>query len=169
MLSSIGMHVLSRGVAVLCVILVGAGCASPAIENPSTPPDAVELEVSGKRLDLSRSGLTKLPPYVVDRVGLEELDISNNVLSGALPSEIGRLVNLRVLDASGNRMTGVPAEIGKLGNLRVLDLSNNRLTGLPLEMGQLSNLETLDLSGNDIAKQDLDAIRKNIPQANIIE
>lgn len=166
----------SRGVVAVGLLLVGAGCASPAIPNPPLSQGApVEsgavqpVPAKGSGLDLSGQSLAKLPQYVLDMTGLEVLDISNNNLTGALPSEIGRLTNLRVLDASGNQMTGVPAEVGKLRNLRTLDLSNNRLTGLPLELGQLSNLETLDLSGNDIAKQDLDAIRKSIPQAKIIE
>ncbi len=167
------MHDVSRALAIAAVLVfLGVGCTTQVPQQQDEPSPSVDdaaLTVAGKRLDLSRSGLTSLPPYVFERSGLEMLDVSNNALTGALPSEIGKLTGLRVLDASGNRMTGVPAEIGRLRELRVLDLSNNRLTGLPLELGQLSNLETLDLSGNDVSKQDLDAIRKNIPQANIVE
>lgn len=169
------MQIISRGVIVVGLLLVGAGCASPAASNPPLPlgtpvePAAPPAPAKGSGLDLSGQGLAELPQYVLDMTGLESLDISNNNLTGALPSEIGRLTNLKVLDASGNQMTGVPAEVGKLRDLRTLDLSNNSLTGLPMELGQLSHLETLDLSGNDIAKQDLDAIRKNIPQAKIVE
>jgi internalin A len=170
------MHSSTIGsVLLLALLLVGAGCAQPAVKNATdasevpVATDAKEAAASGNSLDLRGDGLEKLPSYVLDMTGLEALDISNNQLTGALPSEIGKLTNLKVLNASGNLMTGVPAEIGKLRELRTLNLSNNRLTGLPMELGQLSNLETLDLSGNDIAKQDLDGIRKNIPNAKIIE
>lgn len=124
---------------------------------------------NSKTLDLSGQGLEKLPSYVLSRTDLEELNISNNKLAGALPSEIVKLTNLKVLNASNNLMTGVPAEIGHLPNLEVLDLSNNQLTGLPNELGQLSKLKILNLSGNDYSKQDLDIIRNGLPSdVNII-
>ncbi len=122
-----------------------------------------------KGLDLSGQGLEKLPSYVLSRTDLEELNISDNKLTGALPSEIGKLTKLKVLNASNNLMTGVPAEIGHLPNLEVLDLSNNQLTGLPNELGQLSKLKILNLSGNDYSEQDLDIIIKGLPSdVNII-
>ena len=114
-------------------------------------------------LDLSGQGLEKLPSSVLSRTDLEELNISNNKLTGALPSEIGKLTKLKVLNASNNLMTGVPAEVGHLPNLEVLDLSNNQLTGLPNELGQLSKLKVLNLSGNNYSKQDLDVIKKGLP------
>ena len=118
---------------------------------------------NSKTLDLSGQGLEKLPSYVLSRTDLEELNISNNKLTGALPSEIGKLTNLKVLNASNNLMAGVPAEIGHLPNLEVLDLSNNQLTGLPNELGQLSKLKILNLSGNDYSEQDLEIIRNVLP------
>lgn len=114
-------------------------------------------------LDLSNQGLEKLPAYVLKMSNLEELNISNNRLGGALPAEIHDLRNLRVLDASNNLMTGVPAEVGQLQNLEVLNLSNNKLTGLPYELGNLKKLRVLNLSGNDYSKQDLEVIKKGLP------
>ena len=127
-------------------------------------------EISARKsLDLSGQGLEKLPSYVLSRTDLEELNISNNKLTGALPSEIGKLTKLKVLNASNNLMTGVPAEVGHLPNLEVLDLSNNQLTGLPNELGQLTKLKVLNLSGNDYSVQDLDIIIKGLPSdVNII-
>lgn len=117
----------------------------------------------GNSLNLGGKGLEKLPSYVLEDPSLEQLDISNNNLTGALPAEIRHLSNLRVLNASNNKMTGVPAEIGQLEKLEVLNLSNNQLTGLPYEMGNLKNLKVLDLSGNDYAEQDLEIIKQGLP------
>ncbi len=98
-----------------------------------------------------------------------ELNVSHNKLTGAIQSQIGQLVNLKILNASDNQMTGVPAEVGRLQNLEVLDLSNNQLTGLPNELGNLKNLKTLNLSGNNYSVQDLDGIRAKLPSTvNII-
>ena len=120
-------------------------------------------------LDLSNKNLEKIPDYVFDRSELEELNVSHNKLNGGIQSQIGRLKNLKILNASNNLMTGVPAEIGQLTKLESLDLSNNQLTGLPNELGNLKNLKTLNLSGNDYSVQDLNGIRANLPSSvNII-
>ena len=124
---------------------------------------------SSNSLDLSGQGLDKLPANVLSMTSLEELDISKNELTGALPAEIRHLKNLRILNASDNDMTGVPAEVGQLENLEILNLSNNKLTGLPYELGNLKNLKVLDLSGNDYATQDLERIKQGLsPDTQII-
>lgn len=157
------------------LVLLGAGCIGNApstaqVDSPSAAPAAVAPAApSAVRLDLSGTGLTKVPAYVFDRTELEELDLSDNSLTGALPAEIRHLQRLRVLDASGNRMTGVPAEIGQLSALQDLDLSENELTGLPLELGNLQNLRRLDLRGNAVSQQDLAAIRARLKDTEIIE
>lgn len=133
-------------------------------EEVSTTP----ISFSGSKEDLSGQGLEKLPMSVFNNTGLVELDVSNNKLTGALPSEINKLKNLKILNASNNLMTGVSAEIGQLQNLEILDLSNNQLTGLPYELGNLQKLKTLNLSGNNYSQQDLDIIKKSLPQTTEI-
>lgn len=123
----------------------------------------------GIMLDLSNRGLFKVPEYVFERTDIETLDLSDNNLTGALQAEVRHLKNLRTLDLSGNKFTGVPAEVGQLEKLEVLDLSDNMLTGLPYELGNLRNLKTLDLSGNDYSEIDLAEIRKKLPAVTTIK
>jgi Leucine-rich repeat (LRR) protein len=115
-----------------------------------------------KILDISGQGLDKLPAYVLNLTGLEELNISNNNITGALPSQMQNLRKLKILNASNNLMTGVPAEIGQLSNLEILDLSNNQLTGLPNELANLKKLKVLNLSGNNYSVQDLEVIKRGL-------
>lgn len=137
--------------------------------NQISPGELENGVVEGeKALDLSGSGLNKIPDSVFDQTDLEELDVSDNNLTGAIQAEIRKLSNLRVLIASNNLMTGVPAEIGQLQKLEILDLSNNKLTGLPNELGNLKNLEMLDLSGNDYSEADLNYIRSKLPSSTTI-
>ncbi|KAK9224749.1 hypothetical protein WN943_009785 [Citrus x changshan-huyou] len=71
-------------------------------------------------------------------------DISIDEL-GRIPSEIGALSRLKVLDLSYNRLTG------NLTNLTHLDLSLNQLSGrLPQEVGNLKNLVSLFLDNNNL-------------------
>jgi Leucine-rich repeat (LRR) protein len=122
-----------------------------------------------KKLDLSNQQLDKIPENVFKQINLEELNISNNKISGAIQAEIRHLQNLKVLNASNNLMTGIPAEIGQLEKLEVLDLSNNQLTGLPYELGNLKNLKVLNISGNNYSEFDLNIIRQKLPvSVNII-
>ncbi len=155
---------------VLMVVVVGyllsTGSYSPPINNQTQGTPSGQQVPSGKVLNLSGRGLTNIPSYVFNQTSLEELNVSNNFLTGAIQSQIGQLKNLKILNASNNQMTGVPAEVGQLQNLRVLDLSNNKLTGLPNELGNLKNLETLNLSRNQYSQQDLDVILKGLP-ANV--
>lgn len=144
--------------AIAALLLSGAGCSglgdtgSSEVGSPSAAASATLIDLRGQRLE-------KLPASVLEATALTVLNISGNRLTGALPSEIGKLKKLRILRAKGNLMTGVPAEIGQLTELRELDLSNNKLTGLPLELGNLKNLRRLDLRGNEVSLQDLEAIR----------
>lgn len=155
------------------MLMMGAGCAVsvPATVTTPTPetPAAPSAATSSTALDLSNSGLTRLPQSVFTNTAITSFDVSHNALTGSLPGEIRFLQNLRTLDASDNAMTGVPAELGQLVNLHILDLSNNQLTGLPNELGQLKQLQRLDLRGNTITKQDLDVIRASLTATEILE
>ncbi len=66
-------------------------------------------------------------------------------LTGEIPKEIGKLINLQELYLENNQLTGeIPKEIGKLTNLQRLYLNNNQLTGeIPKEIGKLMNLRYL--------------------------
>ena len=74
------------------------------------------------------------------------LDLEYNSLSGAVPPEIGGLINLRYLSLGSNQLTGtLPPEMGNLTRLEVLTLNDNRLWGpLPDAMTALSVLHRFE-------------------------
>ncbi|KAK8971220.1 Leucine-rich repeat receptor-like serine/threonine-protein kinase BAM1 [Platanthera guangdongensis] len=84
---------------------------------------------------------------------LNVLNLSNNLLSGAIPASISNLSFLETLILSGNRFSGkIPGSIGILRHAEKLDLSRNELIGsIPLQIGQCGRLTYLDLSGNNIS------------------
>ncbi|KAL1190955.1 Receptor-like protein 1 [Cardamine amara subsp. amara] len=81
------------------------------------------------------------------------LDLSNNQISGDIPTEIGDLENIRSLNLSGNHLTGsIPNSFSKLKDLGSLDLSNNKLDGnIPPMLADLNSLGYFNVSCNNLS------------------
>ncbi|MBK7339515.1 MAG: hypothetical protein IPQ10_07845 [Saprospiraceae bacterium] len=111
------------------------------------------LQLSGLQvLNLSSNGIQDEIPYeLYDLRELQVIDLSyNGGLRGGIADQIEKLSNLRVLQMSGNKLSGLfPKSICKLASLEELSLTRNEFYGtLPTELGQLSNLKYLRLGFN---------------------
>lgn len=105
----------------------------------------IRIELSGKNL----SG--KIPDDIFMFPYLEEIDLSDNQLSGELIPALGNMsscASLKYLNLSNNNFTGrIPS--GSNPGLETYDLSNNMLSGnIPEEIGLFSSLRVLDFGGN---------------------
>jgi hypothetical protein len=88
--------------------------------------------------------LVELPSEVGRLTALEILDLTSNHLT-ALPEELGSCLKLTELEASHNRLAFVPASLGNLVGLVEIDLSSNELTTIPSELARLTALRHLKL------------------------
>lgn len=87
---------------------------------------------------------------------ITSIDIQNNYdLGGTIPTDIAMLASsLTSLQLSGLKLEGtIPSEIGNLGNLELLNLATNMLSGpIPTTLALLQNLEVLVLRDNQLKK-----------------
>jgi Leucine-rich repeat (LRR) protein len=103
-------------------------------------------------LDVSFNMLTgTLSSEIGDLVDLTVFSVGVNALSGSFPPSMGLLSHLRSLSADINFLDGsIPPEVAYL-NLSTLYVSINSISGpLPSELGRLTNLVNLDVSENRI-------------------
>ncbi|KAL6009207.1 hypothetical protein ACLOJK_022434 [Asimina triloba] len=114
-----------------------------------------------KIFDINSNGLSAALPDSVANLSTqleEELGMASNMIFGSLPSGIGNLVNLTLLDLEQNMLTGaIPLNIGKLRKMVELYMFDNKLSGeIPNSFCNMTKLNVLYLSENNL--------EGNIPQ-----
>ncbi|XP_057793587.1 receptor protein-tyrosine kinase CEPR2 [Salvia miltiorrhiza] len=111
--------------------------------------------VTGISLDnLSLSG--QISPSLSALRGLASLVLTSHSLTGPLPGELSKCSHLKVLNVSGNYLTGSIPDLSMLTNLESLDLSVNSFTGpLPRWVGNLTGLVSLGLGWNTYDEGDI--------------
>ncbi len=87
-----------------------------------------------------------------DNGRVSELRLFANQLSGEIPAELGKLINLTLLSLAKNHLTGeIPHELARLTELTGLGLYSNQLRGeIPRWLGRLVNLTGLGLGDNQL-------------------
>ncbi|CAH9129711.1 unnamed protein product [Cuscuta epithymum] len=104
-----------------------------------------------EKIDVTWKGMV----YEFDRnLGyLNSIDLSSNMLSGEIPTEITSLVELVSLNLSRNNLTGqIPLSIGNLAKLDALDLSSNHLSGsIPQSLALIHDMGVLNVSNNNLS------------------
>ncbi|KAL4561046.1 hypothetical protein LXL04_033208 [Taraxacum kok-saghyz] len=97
-----------------------------------------------------------IPPSLINSGRIKFLDLSENYLSGPIPSDtFSTCSSLRVLSLSKNDLQGpIPSSISQCTSLNHLNLSKNRFSGTPdfsTGLWLLTRIRTLDLSHNALS------------------
>lgn len=122
-------------------------------DGASIPPEINSLTELGT-LHITRAGIKgELPSELGLMKKLDIIELPSNKFTGHTPKEIFTK-QLRILELSDNLLSGsIPREIAACNeSMTVLNLSENNLSGeLPSEIGFLSNLANLQLQGNNFS------------------
>ncbi|KAE9462380.1 hypothetical protein C3L33_05712, partial [Rhododendron williamsianum] len=122
-----------------------------AKNNVSNLPSGIGRLTSLQRLFLGRNSLCTLPDTIGKLSGLRKLILKGNNGLRALPESIFKLVHLYELDLSDCNFSHLPSEIGDLVYLEVLDLGNNGFRSLPESICKIHRLEDLDLNNCNLS------------------
>ncbi len=124
-------------------IWFASGVIPASVTNAYIPESIGDLNELKAFVMSSGSGKGQLNGAIPERfwylTKLRFVTLTNNNLSGTIPSTIGNLVNMEkfLLNATSDTMdvTGaVPAEIGLLTKMTDFNISGTRITSLPLEL-----------------------------------
>jgi len=86
-----------------------------------------------------------------------------------LPTSIGILQNLKMLNLSSNKLTSIPQILCSLKNLEALYLNNNRLKNIPIGLQKLPLLKKIDVRGNLLLNERDYSIRVKKKQKIIVK
>lgn len=99
-----------------------------------------------------------IPSELGNLTRLKVIDLHRNNLNGSIPLSLGRIAGLKSLDFSGNRLTGTVPSLS-FPVLSVIDLSQNLLTGsIPSIISTCHSLIKIDFSRNRLTGRIPDSI-----------
>ena len=137
----------------------GVGCIDPC-DDYLDGPGCTAGRVTGLALrnNSLRGSLTGWHG-VGQMTNLTHLDMSHNLLSGVLPTQLGRINHVDLLSFRANQISGLlPPELARVnsngvGSLRELSINLNRISGtLPSELGlHAASLQLLDVKVNRLS------------------
>lgn len=124
----------------------------PFPEFLSILPNLTVLSLNGNHL----TG-TLPPSFFSNCTSLANIDLSQNLLTGRIPEEIGNCPGIWNLNLYNNQFTGeLPASLANISELYNIDVEYNNLTGeLPANIiGKLYSVVSLHLSYNNMVSHD---------------
>jgi len=144
----------------LKTIIIG-GDKNTGFNNTIISPNLIALTLVGKTLE--HFSFSNTPSNLTDL----NINFSNILCETELINTLTKCHNLKNLNLSNCNLNGIPPKIKDLKNLETLNLSGNKLTSVN-ELMNLKQLLTLDISLCGLSETQLEKLKKELPNTNII-
>lgn len=129
-------------------------------------PESILTLPNLKRLGLNNNKLTDLK-FIDERLeGLESIYLYSNEIK-QIDCEIENLKSLKELLIFDNEIDSIPNCIGSLTNLEKLEIWSNPIKYVSPEIQKLTNLKTMRMEKDNLTEDQMEAIRKWLPNAEI--
>lgn len=102
------------------------------------------------KLRLRNSRTSNLPPEIGKLVNLRVLDISGSRIKN-IPPEVENCIHLKSIIANASQLSEIPSTIGSLKKLRNINFGYCKIKELPEEFGNLESLWSLSLGSNQLS------------------
>jgi len=112
-------------------------------------------------------GLDVIDPRIGRLKMLKELYLGANNFK-KIPAEICELMHLEQLLVYDNKLTELPQEIGNLSNLKVLFVNDNEISSFPESISKLKNLVVINIMGNPISGNEIEKLKRLLPNCRIM-
>ncbi|KAL8252290.1 hypothetical protein R6Q59_035983, partial [Mikania micrantha] len=101
-------------------------------------------------LDISNNFISGPIPSCLNMEFMEHIHLEYNRFTGSIPNIFRNMTRVLTLDISNNYLSGkIPKFLGELSSLRILLLRKNNFSGsIPKELCQLTSVSLIDLSNN---------------------
>jgi Leucine-rich repeat (LRR) protein len=111
--------------------------------------------------------IAEIPTAIKNLKALKSLSLTVNAIR-SIPIELTELKQLTIIDLTDNPRLSNIENIEKIERLEFLYLYGCGLTKLPNEIGRLKNLKQIGLVGNNLSKDEIERIKKALPNCIII-
>ena len=102
------------------------------------------------KLRLRNSKTRVLPSTIGELINLRVLDISGSRIK-SIPPEIEHCIHLKTIIANASQLSEIPSTIGQLKKLRNINFGACKIKELPEEFGKLESLWSLSLGSNQLS------------------
>jgi len=133
----------------------------------SSVPDTVAKLTKLKWLRLNGNKIKDLPASLSSLKDLRRIYLKNNALT-AVPEVMKEWVALEDVSLDGNPISSVPDWLVKMPAIRAVSLNGTRVTKLPEDLSDWEDLDMLSLGSCPVSKEEMQRIRKALPDVAIV-
>ena len=130
------------------------------------PAEIGELDNLTSLILITNARKITLPAEIGRLKNLKELILSDNP-AVELPASLAEIRTLEEIDLTGSNLQSVNPSIYKLVKLKLLNLSNNQIREISSEISNLTSLKHLVLRGNKLNADDIEQLKKLLPETKI--